>query len=185
MRGNKGLTLFLCVLLAVLILAVSGFCTFYFGYLGDGKVILTQDGTRIESGQSLGRIESGTDLGLIGTGEYTISIEAYAAEENDFAFIVGEAEYRWQDIDGQNMTGGFVLERGGLAGFGTLTISFSGIKNVLQKFFDTEEITITEAVPEKDLFRLLISSGGEEQALVTFGLCEIESIVLDPSYIIF
>lgn len=185
MRGNKGLTVFLCVLLAVLILAVGGFCAFYFGYLGDGKVILTQDGTRIESGQSLGRIESGTELGLIGTGEYEISIEAYTAEDNDFAFTVGEAEYRWQDLAGQNMTGCFVLERGGLAGFGTLTISFSGIKGVLQKFFNTEKITIMEAVPEKDLFRLVIAEDREERALVTFGLCEIESIVLDPPYIIF
>ena len=185
MRGNKGLTLFLCVLLAVLILAVSGFCTFYFGYLGDGKVILTQDGTRIESGQSLGRIESGTELGLIGTGEYEIAVYAYAGEGNDFAFAVGEAEYRWQDLAGQDMTGGFVLERDGLAGFGTLTISFSGIKNVLQKFFDTEELTITDVVPEKDLFRLVIAEDGDARLSVTFGLLELESITLDPSYIIF
>ncbi len=183
--GSKARTVILCIVLGVLILAAGGFCAFYFGYLGDGKVLLTQAGQRIESGDSLGRVESGTEFGLIGTGEYDINIYAYASEGNDFSFRVGAAEERsWAEMDGQDLTPGFGLERGGFAGFGSLTVTFTGLEDILQTFFEAE-IAFTDAVPEEDLFRLVIAEGGETRLSVTFGLLELESLTLDPPYIIF
>ena len=190
-KGNKGLTIFLCVLLGLLVAGLGVFCAFYFGFLGDGKAVLSYNGAIMENGQSLGQIESGGEFTVVGKDKYEVKIEAYATAENDFVFTVGDAEYSWRNQNGKDLTSGFSLtDEGGADGlYHTFKLSFDDFEGILAQYLNTEEaIEVPGGRPAEDIFKLTIVPIGAEKSVleVTFSpLIAVESIVLTPEEVIF
>ena len=179
--GSKAWTAILVILLILLLAGLTGFCVYYFVYAGSGRPSLLYNGEELESGGTLGRLESGTEFRLLGGKGATVRIEAYAEAENDFPLQVGGTEYRWTDFSGRDMTNGFDIERSGLAGYETLTISYAGFEEIVQGSIGTE-LSVAAGEITEAWFRLVLEPGGTE---VYFSVAIDLEITLDPPYIIF
>ena len=178
---RKVRTAILVILLILLLAGLTGFCVYYFVYASADRPTLYYNGAALESGGTLGRLESGTEFRLLGGKGATVRIEAYAEAENDFPLQVGGTEYRWTDFSGRDMTNGFVIERSGVAGDETVTISYEGFEEIVQGSIGTG-LTVTAGEITDAWFRLVLEPGGTE---ICFSV-EIEpEVSLDPPYIIF
>ena len=179
--GSKARTAILVILLILLIGGLTGFCVYYFVYANSENPTLSYNGEEVESGTTLGRLESSAEFTLSGGGEAEIRIEGYGTEENDFSLQVGGTEYRWTDFSGRDMTNGFDIERSGLAGYETLTISYAGFEEIVQGSIWTE-LSVAAGEITEAWFRLVLEPGGTE---VYFSVAIDLEITLDPPYIIF
>lgn len=144
------------IILAVLLIAGStGFCVYYFIYVQSDAPTLVYEGEELESGANVGQLPSGAAFTLLGGSDAEVRIEGYGTEENDFGLTVGGTEYLWSDFSGRDMTAGFTVERSGIAGYETLTISYEGFEEIVRGSIGTA-LTVTAGEITDAWFRLVL-----------------------------
>ena len=141
------------------------------------------NGEILESGASLGQIPTGAKIKVFGFDEdYTYKITPYHTADNDFAFTVGNENYKWSDVrPNNNFTTCFNITRQADG----ITLSFYNLNTLLEQKYSTVE-NAEENAPAKDIFKLTIYDGTEETVEVTFYLTVgAESVTITPEGIVF
>lgn len=173
------------ILLILFLLFLLGFGVYYI-YNSNRSMALTMNGEELTSGQSIGALDGDVTFGVVGEDEYTVTVTAYASEENDFSFTIGEEPYTWHALEGRNITAGFKISQKDSFAYSTFTLEFSTFEDILEAANANKyEVTADELTSSMDIFKLTVK-GSTETIEVTFGLyLGVEGITLTPENYIF
>lgn len=153
--------------------------TFYCRYegkllIGEEEKLFPREKVTVEVKYLLKFAESNTD--------YTVKIEPNG--EKDFAFQVGETEYRYSDIE--DLTGLFTIEK--TEGYFTLDLSEMTTMEELLSARYGEAVMTEESIPlNEHYFVLTVTSAKGEKVVIKFGLegNAVTGIELNPTEIVF
>lgn len=166
----------------ILIVALGGLAAVWYfsgGFGGATATILVKyGGQNYLQNADLGKITSGAEFEVYAIGDYEIRIEAQAG--SDLTYSVGSEMYSWSDLDGQDLTVGFQLDKAD-HGF---TLTHKGITSILSEFYNSEVAIVgaEEVVPE---FSLIISTDNSELEFSFTINNRAEEIAVSPDHIFF
>ncbi len=156
------------------VVVLVGYFTDWFGLNKQTTLSLSINGKNIENGTSGLTLSRGSEIIITSDTDYTITIKAYATDNNDFAFSVGDEPYTWKDLDGRDMSEAFTITDN--------VIMFGSIESIISSVLSGYSVYVfNELRKPEDIFELIVKS--EKMSLSV--LFTITNMILDPDHIVF